>query len=313
VIETLKLAANTGATFGNKSVKGVSVKSSHAATSPAGKTVDPVTEKTPVVEPLNGGNVVQHNGETSDVSQAPITDVFSENDDDAIQSSINGIAATLDLASLNVAPDVLEVIKRCPGVYMEWLSQSIKSVTIPEIVAVTGQSKRRVVYQVGKALKQTSRNENKILVSSVIDWLGSMPMPEQVAVHVVSQNGDDTDSSFDQNSVNTSPDTGEIVVANVVNLLSDTGETAVINSENVVRDNRETVGENYLHLLKSANDDETDKLSITLAAMRGNASITDEELAALLGLKRPASARFWRLKARTVLEQDQELVELGAE
>ncbi len=283
VVEALKLAANTGALPGSKPVKAVSVKLSHVATSPAGKMVDPVTEKTLMVEPLNGAKVEQHNGGTSGVSRARITNVLSESDDDGVLSSINGIAASLDLASLNLAPDVLAVVKRCPGVYTKWLSQSVKSVTIPEIIDVTGQSKRRIVYQVGKALKQTSRNENKILVSSVIEWLGSMPLPEQIAVHSINQNDYDNGTSSDQNS------------------------------ENVAQHNGETVDETYLHLLGNTSDDETDKLAITLAAMREKPGITDEELAEKLGMLRPASARFWRLKAQMLLEQGQELVEQSLE
>lgn len=44
-----------------------------------------------------------------------------------------------------------------------------------------------------------------------------------------------------------------------------------------------------------------DKLQMTIEALRANPHITDEELAAYLTLKRPASARFWRLKAIEIL------------
>jgi hypothetical protein len=47
-------------------------------------------------------------------------------------------------------------------------------------------------------------------------------------------------------------------------------------------------------------------LSTTLTAMREQAGITDEELMAILGLKRPASARFWKVKAQSLLEQEQQ-------
>ena len=57
---------------------------------------------------------------------------------------------------------------------------------------------------------------------------------------------------------------------------------------------------------RSANDADrptaiADKLDKTVAAMKENPDITDEELAVLLDLKRPASARFWRLKAEEVI------------
>jgi hypothetical protein len=44
-----------------------------------------------------------------------------------------------------------------------------------------------------------------------------------------------------------------------------------------------------------------DKLQMTIEALKANPHITDEELAGFLALKRPASARFWRLKAIEIL------------
>jgi len=44
-----------------------------------------------------------------------------------------------------------------------------------------------------------------------------------------------------------------------------------------------------------------DKLQMTIEALKANPHITDEELAEFLTLKRPASARFWRLKAIEIL------------
>ncbi len=44
-----------------------------------------------------------------------------------------------------------------------------------------------------------------------------------------------------------------------------------------------------------------DKLQMTIEALRANPDMTDEALADYLSLKRPASARFWRLKAIEIL------------
>lgn len=44
-----------------------------------------------------------------------------------------------------------------------------------------------------------------------------------------------------------------------------------------------------------------DKLQITIQALKARPETSDEELAKLLSLKRPASARFWRLKATEIL------------
>lgn len=48
-----------------------------------------------------------------------------------------------------------------------------------------------------------------------------------------------------------------------------------------------------------------DKLQKTLDALRRTADLSDEQLAEILHLRRPASARFWKLKARELLEQEQ--------
>jgi hypothetical protein len=48
-------------------------------------------------------------------------------------------------------------------------------------------------------------------------------------------------------------------------------------------------------------DTGADKLQMTIEALRRNPRMTDEELAEFLALKRPASARFWRLKAIEIL------------
>ncbi len=50
-----------------------------------------------------------------------------------------------------------------------------------------------------------------------------------------------------------------------------------------------------------ADNDGADKLQLTIEALTANPNITDEVLAEYLSLKKPASARYWRLKAMEVL------------
>jgi hypothetical protein len=65
---------------------------------------------------------------------------------------------------------------------------------------------------------------------------------------------------------------------------------------------RTTAGQNAAaHLTVLSNDGNPDKLQMTIEALRANPDMTDEALAAYLSLKRPASARFWRLKAIEIL------------
>ena len=50
-----------------------------------------------------------------------------------------------------------------------------------------------------------------------------------------------------------------------------------------------------------------EKLERTVTALRGNPELTDEEIVALLQLRRPAAARFWRLKAQEILDQEHQV------
>ena len=54
--------------------------------------------------------------------------------------------------------------------------------------------------------------------------------------------------------------------------------------------------------MESSEQLQDDKLAMTLDALANNPDITDEMLAETLGLTRPASARFWRLKAQEMIK-----------
>lgn len=81
-----------------------------------------------------------------------------------------------------------------------------------------------------------------------------------------------------------------------------TGQVVAIGSDN---------GQGEVHRVTTQNinaapvtapvDGNPDKLQMTIEALRANPNITDEALAEYLALKRPASARFWRLKAIEIL------------
>lgn len=62
--------------------------------------------------------------------------------------------------------------------------------------------------------------------------------------------------------------------------------------------------ESVIEADKEESGDDANKLDIALVELRNNPSITDEELAKLLKCKRPASARFWRLKAGELLSKE---------
>ena len=51
-----------------------------------------------------------------------------------------------------------------------------------------------------------------------------------------------------------------------------------------------------------------EKLEKTVKALRSNPELTDEEIVTLLQLHRPAAARFWRLKAQEILDQEHQVL-----
>jgi hypothetical protein len=65
-------------------------------------------------------------------------------------------------------------------------------------------------------------------------------------------------------------------------------------------------------LVSVSNDVNPDKLQMTIEALKARPDMTDEALAEFLSLKRPASARFWRLKAIEILNApDKEISEVA--
>ncbi|MBO0778593.1 MAG: hypothetical protein J2P37_07160 [Ktedonobacteraceae bacterium] len=81
----------------------------------------------------------------------------------------------------------------------------------------------------------------------------------------------------------------------------DTGATRAITGQFVALSDEKLVSKGSRSSAKVGGESNTDKLQVTMEALKANAELTDEELAELLSLKRPASARFWRLKALEIL------------
>lgn len=64
---------------------------------------------------------------------------------------------------------------------------------------------------------------------------------------------------------------------------------------------------NILDFAQQMQPGEPDKLQIVIETLQRNPDITDEELAEILHMQRPASARFWRLKAQEILRSQEVL------
>ena len=219
-----------------------------------------------------------YNRVASNSSEASITSEINGGDQETNPSSINAIPATLDVASLDLAPEVAEVVQRYPDVYILWLSKNIKTVSIDDIVAVTGQRKRRVAYQVGKALKPSTRNDGLILVSSIITWLKTAPMPANKEAHT---------------------DPIPVISASL---------NAHKNDE--ISQTKETI---HLNHSSPDTDTEMDMIALTLEVMGENPEVGDEELRVALGLRTREMARLWKVKAKSLLEREREVAEEAVE
>jgi hypothetical protein len=93
----------------------------------------------------------------------------------------NDVQTDVQTTSQTVLNDeVLAVLEAYPMVASEWLAKNRKSVTLDEIITVTGQSKRRLNRV---SFARSSRNKELILVSSIIDWLKTAPKPEPKTVN----------------------------------------------------------------------------------------------------------------------------------
>src|SRR5216110_323740 len=176
-------------------------------------------------------------------------------------------------------PALSMVEKMPPNMHLKlasWKTTSRISVStdvaINTLIEVTGQSRRTIQNRMRDGtLKATPHNSKLILISSILDWLQSIDVSAMNSV------------SVPQND----PLTKKIPAVN--ELPSDRTSTSS--------------DENEVHLPPDHNC--TEILSITLDTMRTNPTITEEELAAKLGMKALGIVRFWKIKAREMLEQEQ--------
>lgn len=102
-----------------------------------------------------------------------------------------------------------------------------------------------------------------------------------------------TDGNEQTSSVNNSTSTEK----------NDTAKSRAVTGQFVTieKENTGSLNSSNPALQAIPNDGNPDKLQMTIEALRANPDMTDEALAEYLSLKRPASARFWRLKAIEIL------------
>jgi hypothetical protein len=106
--------------------------------------------------------------------------------------SIPANEASTDEVSHELSPDVVELLREhYPAVYT-WIENKIPSVTKQELTDATGFNYQKINANIGKQLKITTRNKNRVLVSSVVAWLSSLPVPIHSAEVPVNMNGHKT-------------------------------------------------------------------------------------------------------------------------
>src|SRR5947207_106224 len=173
-------------------------------------------------------------------------------------------------------PALSEVLKRYPKLHEKvdsWRSASRISVSILALINATNHSRRVIQNRIKDGtLQVTSHNTNLVLIASVLDWLKDADVP---AIKSVSASQND-------------PTTEKVQAVN--ELPSDMASTSS--------------DENEVHFPPDHNW--TEILSITLDTMRTDTANTEEELAAKLGMKALGIVRFWKTKAREMLEQEQQ-------
>jgi hypothetical protein len=72
-----------------------------------------------------------------------------------------------------------DALDNYPKVMMEWIEKGVKTVSVNEIEQVTGLSRQRINAAVkGGKIQRDNRNKELLRVSSVIEWLKTIPVIE---------------------------------------------------------------------------------------------------------------------------------------
>lgn len=149
-----------------------------------------------------------------------------------------------------------------------------------EINALTELAKQAQlpIATLRRALSTGSRLNPASLLASM-----NRPASTESIVAPMAQTAVGTNSDNSENGDTTRPITGKIMA--ISKDMPNIGNTQDTNPS----------------LSSTTADGNPDKLQMTIEALKANPNITDEMLAEYLMLKRPASARFWRLKAIEIL------------
>ncbi len=90
---------------------------------------------------------------------------------------INAIESTPGAVPKADASEDTEVLLRYPGIQEAWFEKGVKSVSVDDIIKVTGQSRQRVVYHARHTFTRTPKNKDRYTLASVLKWLKTAPLP----------------------------------------------------------------------------------------------------------------------------------------
>ncbi|GAC1436780.1 MAG: hypothetical protein NVSMB54_37450 [Ktedonobacteraceae bacterium] len=160
-----------------------------------------------------------------------------------------------------------------------------------ETITETASEEKQTVSQQLTALSELAKQTN-LPMATLRRALasGSRINPASLLTSVINQ------GSNEQTTPN-------IATSNAVIEKNDTSKSKAITGQFVTieKDSTDSSNSSNPSLQVVSNEGNPDKLQMTIEALRANPDMTDEALAEYLSLKRPASARFWRLKAIEIL------------
>ncbi len=157
--------------------------------------------------------------------------------------------------------------------------------TITETSAEEKQEHEQQMLALGELAKQTN-----LPMAALRRAIGSSTRLSPATLLAATINRPSAESSATSASENEKSDISRPITGQFVALDKDTATL----SEQPVKSTNPT-------LAAVPSEGSPDKLQMTIEALRNNPDMTDEALAEYLALKRPASARFWRLKAIEIL------------
>jgi hypothetical protein len=244
-----------------------------------------------------------------------------------ISRDVEGLKETFDLvihakqstAKLNtvieMTSEIEAVLMRFPNV-ASWLSGTVRSVSLQDIIDATNLSSQLVHRRAKAGAFRATKRAGYYRLDSVLTWLKTAPLPQPKERDNQSLKEQDMAAETEQNGL---PTADEIEANGREEIVPNGSDVVVEGQDNQDLKEQDMVAETVERALPITDEIEAvaggsieksgDKLAMTVAAMRENPSITDAELASILSLKRPASARFWKVKAKELLEKEQPMLE----